>query len=187
MSQFRFPILLLLVGAGGPRTSSEWTRRRCRAAPTLLLGLLAGACGLFDTIANGTEPLEFDASAELQEGTVRYGFVVRNPTLRDVELTWGYCVGPYALRVYDAAEGALRWDESRWVRATACADVIITWTVPGQGEQSGVQQLRVADVLGDSLPGGFYRLAVMPTFVGYEDREVSVGEFLLVPPVVVPE
>lgn len=145
--------------------------------------LLAAACGVVEP-NDPRQTIEFSADAETVADTVRVTLFIRNPSDEAVRLDWGGCHGPTAaaLLVYDSSDstGTPRWDERIRDTSQPCFAVPSTLTIQPGEEVASVRGYTGERILGDSLPAGSYRLAVVPDFrdlvVG---TELEVGVFHL--------
>lgn len=145
----------------------------------LPLAFLLSACGgpLDPEDVTG---LSFDARAEIIRDTVHFFLDVENLAADTTRLTGPGCPPPARLLVYEGS--TVRWDERRW--PVTCTGHRVTFHLP-PAHATEISRIRaVADILGDSLPDGTYRLIVAPHF----DRDLHpelgglqfpVGDFVL--------
>lgn len=129
--------------------------------------------------------LEFDAEAVIDGSQLRYQLFGTNNWPGDVRLRELCRLDFYfqpALRIYDlpANGGALRWDLRRTRDPNVpCISLEPRFRFPA-GERTGTGEwaVEVADILGDSIPAGTYRVGVLGHF---EPRppEVWAGEVTL--------
>ncbi|GEM_PF-5422633 len=152
-----------------------------RLAAVIPLGLLLLSCDVFEPDA-WWEDLEFDAEGELVADTLRFTMFVWNHSDDVIQLDIGGCTKSMALLAYDGS--GLRWDQRDW-RSTEqpCPNNILRLPLgAGEGRDFDGMQ-KVPEILGDSLPEGAYRFAVVPTFLGLQDAlahvELDLGEFEL--------
>lgn len=153
-----------------------------RTCWTLLILLAPVACS--DPVAS-VIPLELDAEVVVDEGQLHYSLIATNPSNEPVIVrrvcSFGWN-GVSALRVYDPQDTVSpRWDHRLLHPDVPCIGAPGSIPVMG-GERSALdpRSVSVAEILGDSIPPGTYRLAVLGQFEPeLPVMEVVVGEFLL--------
>ncbi|MGH7567265.1 MAG: BsuPI-related putative proteinase inhibitor [Gemmatimonadota bacterium] len=107
-------------------------------------------------------------------GTLR----VENPTQQTISFDVGGC--PVFLRVYGAQDDTAIWDQGD---GAICTMILRTVTLePGNSETFETNTASAADILGEELPDGTYRVAVYLALVEGGQPEAAAGEVPLAIP-----
>ena len=163
-----------------------------RLARFALVGcLLLDACAYFrPRTPPKSESVDFKAQVE----TIKPGdrlVRVRVVATNTGSLTWTLELGPCSMNIRVTSLGTAathEWDFERWRTAVnpkaACVGLRAPYVLaPGGTVASSELErvVRVRDVLGDSLPGGRYRVTVSVSFSNQPPTEVAGGEVDLRP------
>lgn len=107
-------------------------------------------------------------------GTLR----VENPTERTISFDVGGC--PVFLRVYGAEDARAVWDQGD---GAICTMILRTVTLePGNSETFQTGEASAADILGEDLPDGTYRVAVYLALLEGGQPEAAAGQVELAIP-----
>lgn len=147
---------------------------------------LVGACSYFRP-RTPAEPETVDFRAQVEvispgDSLVRVRVVATNSG----SLTWTLELGPCSMNIRVTSLGTAathEWDFERWRIAVNPKAACVGYRAPyvlapgGTVASSELERVvRMRDVLGDSLPGGRYRVTATVSFSNQPPTEVPVGE-----------